>query len=246
MPIKPQDHDLIEKFLLDQLSSEEKDIFESRLQDPDFSNELEIQADLMAALKSKGRDQIKSDLVEIENRIAKPGAEISQPKIRLGRIFAIAASISIIFFAWYFYQGKTPQEEQLFAKYFEPYPNLVNPIDKSIGQPPSQGDPFRLYELEKYVEAIQQFGLDTSKSEAVYFYKGLSELALGNASEALSDLELIRDKGGTYYTTAQWYKALANLKTDGSSVFELLEYVENNAKTDALKEKAEALKKELD
>jgi tetratricopeptide (TPR) repeat protein len=245
MPLQEQDHALIEKHLLDRLSTTEQSVFEERMSDSDFKKELDVQRDLMVAFKSEGRAHLKNQLQSFEKNIKGAAKSDSTVKINsfrsfsIGRILTIAASIAFLLFAGYWLSNLAPSNEQLFAQYFSDYPNVVAPIDKGV----SDSDPifkaFQTYELKEYEKALSLISALNVQNETTAFYKGLCELALDHPQKAIAYLDNVKDTSLSIYQASLWYKALAFLKLGNTTEAKsLLKIVVENAETKGLKNQA--------
>ena len=101
----------------------------------------------------------------------------------------------------------------IFEEYFEPYPNILAPISRSSEYLDSElSNVMVLYEIEQYEDAL--LGLNTlidstnAYHNELLFYKGLSLLASGNSSEAVSSFELM-DLSCDMENQRKWYLSLA-------------------------------------
>ena len=242
MPLKEQDHNLIEKHLSGQLNEGERIAFDQRLGDSDFKKELDLQNDLKIAFKAEGREHLKKQLIGFEKKIHTT-AEKENPsssRFSIGRILMIAASVVFLLFAGYWFSNRGPSNDQLFAQYFVPYPNVIAPIDKSAAKVDRQGEAYQTYELKNYQEALRLFDRLNTKDDAVKFYQGICYLVLNQPQQAIDHFETIRNQNsGPYSTPMYWYKALALLKLNKVEDAKLfLETVAKNGETKKLRSQA--------
>jgi tetratricopeptide (TPR) repeat protein len=104
----------------------------------------------------------------------------------------------------------------LFQQHFEPYPS-TRPIVRG-GPSDDRSSALALYEARDYRGALAAFseGLKAEPNDpTIFFYRGLSRLALGQAPEAAADLEqVLRLKENELQTPAAWYLALAHLRAN--------------------------------
>jgi tetratricopeptide (TPR) repeat protein len=247
MPLKEQDQFLIEKYLLGQLSTSERSAFDNRLADPDFKKELDLQNDLMVAFQAEGRTELKRELQSLESKIQRTSnSQEPKPKtarlFTIGRILAIAATVSLLIVIGFWMTNRSVSGEQLFAENYVPYPNVVAPISKSDAEVSLRDQAFQAYERKAYQDALDQFERLNTEDDAVKLYSGLSRLALDNLDSAISSFDLIIDQESPYFAAAQWYKALALIKSGKKEEAKAaLELVTATTKTDVLQEQAEKL-----
>ncbi|MCH2085332.1 MAG: hypothetical protein MK226_23310 [Saprospiraceae bacterium] len=249
MPLQEQDHILIEKYLLQQLTAVDQSIFDQRLNDPDFQKELELQKDLMVALRAEGRSQLKDQLQNIEQRIQREeDVQVTTPQhqFRIARIMAIAASVALILAAIYFFSNQKKSGGQIFAQHFEPYPNIVAPLNKSNPETGNREKAFHAYELKNYEEAIQLLN-GLPKSDTTHFYIGLANLSLNQPQKAIDFFDKIKKKDSPFYIPMNWYKALTLINSEkANDAKPLILFVKENAKTPGMLNKANLLLDDLD
>ena len=249
MPLKAQDHILIEKHLLEQLNEGERIAFDQRLGDSDFKKELDLQMDLKVAFKAEGREHLKKQLIDFEHKIphAKEKENRSSSRFSIGRILTIAASLVFLFLAAYWIVQEIPNKNGSYAQYFEPYPNIIAPIAKGKTEDDQRSKAFQTYELKNYPEALTLLNALPVQDETTAFYKGLCELALQNPKEAISYFDQVKDTENSLYYPGLWYKALVLLKLDKMEDAKLLlERVAENGETKKLRNQAEGLLEALD
>ncbi len=245
MPLEEKDHILIEKYLLEQLSETERQNFDARLADPEFQTEVGLQRDLLGAFQAEGRDDLKAQLGELENRIQSEQAHPPSRRTISLRPWLAAASVAVLLLAafWLFNRGPSPEKQ--FAQYFEPYPNVVAPISKGTSEQDARVLAFQTYELRNYTEAARLLAALPQQDDATYFYRGLSALALDQTETALAHLFKIPDSS-PFQTASQWYTALIYIKSDqATQAHPLLETVAADASVPGLQQKAKALLESL-
>lgn len=247
MPLKEADHHIIEKHLLQQLLPEEQALFEQRMEDADFRKELSLQKDLHLAFKAEGRSHLKAQLQGFEEK-RKPAVQQKEntSKFSIGRFLAIAATLALLLTATYWLFSKGPSNDQLYAQFFEPYPNIVAPIEKSNTSTDRRDEAFQTYELKNYKKALELFEQLNTQDEAVHFYSGLCQLALNQPEKAIEDFKSIQQQDGPYYAPMNWYQALALVKTGRPEAAKpYLDLVIKTAKTQTLQTQARDLQKLL-
>jgi hypothetical protein len=104
----------------------------------------------------------------------------------------------------------------LFQQHFEPYPS-TRPVVRG-GSTDDRSSALALYEAGDYRGALVALsdGLKAEPNDpTIFFYRGLSRLALGQAQEAAADLEqVLRLPESELQAPAAWYLALAHLRAN--------------------------------
>jgi hypothetical protein len=215
--MNPEHEELIEKYFSNSLNNEETLLFEKLLQkDPDFKEEYLFQKDLKKALERQQRAEIKAGLEELEKSYSKKSGTTLKN-------WLIAASVALVFGLGYtFYHNyKTQQPNYLFTANFEPYRNVVQPIERGETSEDIETKAFSAYENKSYYKAINLFNSVTPKDqEYIQFYKAMSYMALNKNVEAIELLlplatrpDEADDKFG-WNAKANWYLGLAYLGED--------------------------------
>ena len=120
--------------------------------------------------------------------------------------------------------NRSASGETLFRRHFEPYPStrpVVRGMSDERGVHDVAGEDdassaLALYQARDYRGALA--ALEKSRERAprdpmILFYAGVSRLALGNAREAMRDLEEVALLGSSEFSApAEWYVALADLR----------------------------------
>lgn len=79
MPHDPDDLELIDKYLLNELTEEEQTIFEKRLKDADFQEELAFHEDMRPIVKLPEGRTLENIVEEIEERMQKENRSPLRP-----------------------------------------------------------------------------------------------------------------------------------------------------------------------
>ncbi|MFD1315070.1 tetratricopeptide repeat protein [Namhaeicola litoreus] len=215
--MNPEQEELIEKYFSNSLNNEETLLFEKLLQnDYDFKEEFLFQKDLKKALERQQRAEIKAGLQELEK-------SYSKKRVIPLKKWLLAASIALLFGLGYtFYHNyKTQQPDYLFTSNFEPYRNVVKPIERGATSEDIETKAFSAYENKAYYKAINLFNsIQPKDQEYVQFYKAMSYLSLHKNEEAIElllPLATRPDKADALFkwnAKANWYLALAYLGDD--------------------------------
>lgn len=207
-----KNQEYIENYFLGRLSASEMKHFEDLLKsDVAFKKEFDFQESLQKVIDLEEDEAFKNTLQNYENK--------KQTKKHY-KIWSIAASVLVLFGLSYFvlFQENVSNEE-LFAQNFEPYRNVIQPIERGDVLKDLKTQAFAAYEKGNYKNAISLFSeLQKTQTNLYYiFYKANSYLALENTSEAIALLQKYITLNGKFTEKAQWYLALAYLKVDNVS-----------------------------
>lgn len=206
---------LIDRYLLNLLSEEEKKTFEARLKkDETLVEELNQQRTLIEDIEGIGRIKLKEKLKDIHNEVV---IQPSKPKTKSKKIFfqiaTAAVFIGLITTCW-LWSTQSASNSELYAQNFEPYVLSLNQR--------SEGD-IELKNIESlyidgnYSEAISLFETalneNSLKSSQLLLGLGISYLQTNQPSEAIKQFDIIlANKDFNYEDEAQWYLALTHLK----------------------------------
>lgn len=216
MRAREQNIDRFDAYLKGELSHKERSAFEKELDENealkiDFEA-YKVEVNLIKALGI--REEMKS-LMDL--------SEASENPMRKWRYLIPVGMAAALIFVLIFLPGGTTDNQLLFEKHFEPYPDAISgrngemDIEKAMS----------FYALKDYQMAIQAFN-DLAESDTTHFYRGLSYLGIQEPIGALRDLGTITE-GSLFYESAVWYKGLAFLLQDrGDSVVYYLNRTEIN------------------
>tara|TARA_R110000868_G_scaffold373423_1_gene637516 strand:- start:8383 stop:9111 length:729 start_codon:yes stop_codon:yes gene_type:complete len=204
--------DLIEKYIQNKLSPEEELMVDELLQnDSIFKRELTLHANLKKVIKNDDNDNFRNLISELESK-----AKIESPMVRRTYMkWLAAASILLLLGLSYFLTlDQKATSNELFTSYFEPYRNVVQPLERGSDQQDEKSLAFLAYEKGEYDKAIALFSeLYTTTKEPYYlFYKANALLKLEKANEAVPLLLEHLQTKDTLTEKTNWYLALAYLK----------------------------------
>jgi hypothetical protein len=216
-PQNPTPLDRIDQYLLGQLPETARRQLESELAaDEALQATLHFRKDLMAALKAEGRDALRRELQTLETG-AQPPAGIVRPlrPLRIWYAVAAAAVVAVLVAVILYFPGQQ-QPEDLFASNFQPYPNVLVPLNRAEATADLPSQAFSLYEQGAYAQALpflQQLATDAASTD-YDFYAAMCQLQLGEIPAAIARLEpLSQSREARFRLHAQWYLALAYLST---------------------------------
>lgn len=211
-----EENDNIDRYLQDNMPTQERLAFEVRLrEDADLQRKLNLHKDLMAGMDYHFSIDLKKKLQAREaSTHSPPTKSTTKSRALFGWIAGIAASFLLLIAAGYFYVSSSTSPTDLYASYYHPYPNIINPVERSGTMP---DDPLSraliAYDRGAFEEAIRIFKeTEETLSPGHHFYLGLSYLEIGNQDQAIAQLEqVIESQDETFYLPALWYQGLAYL-----------------------------------
>lgn len=235
MELSPNQEEYIERYLRNELSEAEREAFEQKLaKDRNLRTELRLQQDITAGIDLFGAEGLKRQLQQSEEPTTvtkslpvnpvEPSSKPTKAVRPLYFFLATAASFALVLTAFWLLNPAASSQE-LYTAYFEPYPNVINPIERSGGDPadvapadvaPTKaGQAMYYYEQGNYEQAISLFAQVPAIEEAYQFYWGVSYLGAEQAREAEITLEpLLFSASGVFYEPALWYTSLAQIQSE--------------------------------
>ncbi len=124
--------------------------------------------------------------------------------------------IIIILAVVYFLNFRDGGTKQMYNKYFEPYPNIITSKDRSEGQGNGRLNKIMNdYEEGQYAKALRKLNgylEENPNKQKVRFYRGITNLKLGNMDKAIEDFEKVAVGGDDLSVQATWYLGLTYLR----------------------------------
>ena len=212
-----KNHDLIDRYFENSLSPKEQELFNDLLQNnSEFKTVFRLGAFQRENISQKQQEDLKSTLIEIESRSQKSSMLMLIPKK-----WMVAASLLILtsLGIWGVQSTYFPSNEAIYANYFEPSRNTVQPIVRGENLNTIEYRAFVAYEAQNYHKAINLFNSVQNPNEAyINFYIGISYLAINKPEEAIEVLKPISKQTKLegqqegFNKKAQWYLALTYVK----------------------------------
>ena len=182
---KPEDK--IEQYVQGQLTGVELESFEDSLKEgPALQDEVRRQMLIFAAAGQLRDEELRGRMNLLEDQID------DKPTINFTVVLRWAAVLLLITIPLYFFiVDSGTNSEELYAAYFEPYPNVLGPSrdDASFGV-----DGMAEYEAKNYDMAVEKLSKTlsaASQKDAVRLYLGISLMETGQNSEAINVLAQI-------------------------------------------------------
>ncbi|MEM7656631.1 MAG: hypothetical protein AAF399_10920 [Bacteroidota bacterium] len=215
MKLSPeQSQELIDRYLREELSEADAQLFAEVRYTPEFERELRLMEEVRQASIARGRQQLQTDMAAWEAELA-PAVQVIRPLWqRSGFLISIAAGISLllVIFLWP-RQAATPEGAALFAAHFEVYPDFQSDNTRSEGQEATLLDyTMEAYRMGEYEAALRGFDSLQSQEAGLIFYEGVSLLGAGRSEEASETFSKINE--GSFLPPARWYLALAAIQME--------------------------------
>ncbi len=211
------DQEAIGRYLEDSMDQEEKLLFEQQMaQQPGQAAEVALQRDIQQGIRAYGYAGLKKLLKNADRH--SPPAEDSPPGNgrRLYTWMLVAASLATVLLLAYLLLPDQTIPQTLVASYYQPYPNILSPADRSpLSAENSLKQALYAYESGNYRQSIALFEQNESQwQEGHHFYLALSYYEADQPA-CTADLlhKVIEKKDSLFYEPALWYQALAYIRT---------------------------------
>jgi tetratricopeptide (TPR) repeat protein len=228
MESNSQDIQLIDRFLLNELSHAELAAFNKRLEaDPGLAQLLKEEKKLRKGIEYSSLKQMAQTLVLLEASLTdgerNPPARTIHTHWWSTTGFKLAASILLLVSAsaviYYFLRENSHPDPRLaFENHFTPFPNDFFPIKRGGEVPASLIDSaFLQYDAGNFGDALMLFERIPvlQRDEVIQFYIANAALATGNPEQAQPILKVLaQNKESVVHIPARWYLALCYLKTN--------------------------------
>jgi len=195
------------------------------------------------------REELKQRLQQLEAEIRAKEEFRDIPVTNMRRKYwIISINVALVAIFMICYLVRNLHDKNLFTRYYEPYPNVADFIER--GESPSgvQTEALQLYEQGHYQEALERFeryfqSLPTESD--ILFYAGISCIETNQLEKAEIYLQqAARQPSNVFAAQAQWYLALIHLKKNNRrQARQQLQVLTRY--TDIYKHKANQLLKEL-
>ena len=217
MPLKESDIALMDKALRDELTSEEQKQFQLKLENPSFLDEWQRMQLMQTVIEEKGRTAIRAKLKTIEQELVSPQTGIKLNYTGWFLLLGIALLAVIAYFLW---PASQQSPEELYIAYYQPYPNLIDPITK--GGEETELSPFQLYETGNYQAAAGALLSQLQEADARWYFA--QTMLAKQDFETARDIfqQFIREENSEYSIPAKWYLALVYLNQNKLDEVKLL------------------------
>ena len=242
----------IESYLGGSMSAEEAESFSREIEmDPNLKAEVQLSADINFHLAEKAlgsdipdneytrtlKSYFQSDEakeIEVKLRQVQSDYKESQDSSKRPKLYLYAAILTILIITTigvFFFGSDT--NSQLYASYYSPkdVPSIVTRGDETALNLGAAA-----FQNKEYAEAMKVFenylNSEANFNPSVYIYTGLSNLELGQHTEAISEFDKLINSNSIDSSKGLWFKALAYLKMDqtedAKQVLEIITESSNN------------------
>ncbi|GEM_PF-1386323 len=213
---------LLDKYLMSNMSEDEKAAFEKRLREDDvLRKEYENQKKIVDFIKA-GALKEKLDELHLKHQLKNK----NHRRFYLYTTLAVAASFMVVLSFWFLYQPAvgTPYEQMIASVYYKD-PGL--PTLMSSDEHDKEFDLAMIeYKQGDYRSSLDRLmGLNETvpQNDTIRFYMGVNWYELGNHQRAGQVFEDLRNSGSDYVREkAQWFSALTYLQLENREEAERL------------------------
>ena len=208
--LSEKDLELFDRYLQGNCRPEEAQFFEQRLNDePELKKEFEAFKTAVFLLKRGG-------FKELVNEEEKPG---KSPFLKIGWLIVLIIALLAVF---YFFNNQQEEKstDQIFAEYFEPFPDLISTRSSAQGVDRAM----EAYNNGDYNIALQMLDTNQYDQPIVHLYRAISRLAIKEGQEHSFQDEIdFLPENHLFDEEVKWYQVLYQLKSDDiSGAIELL------------------------
>lgn len=210
--------ELVERYLMGQMSDAEKISFSKKLEDDASLKQLfEEMKTTIGIINSIGREELIMKIKQWDNELG-TYASIEKAQSRkqaLPYLLGIAATVILfVMAAILFSVHKQTDNIQLFAEYFEPYPDISGSAERGSKEADIWTSAMKKYNANSYNEALQAFDMmeEDPEEHLLHFYKANAYLATQQPDMARTSLEKIKGKIPPLNDQIEWYLALTHLQ----------------------------------
>ncbi len=217
-------HQLIDDYLLGNLSGNDLDAFEKRMkEDKEFAAEVYLHRMIVKGIRDQEEIGVRDIMNKADNEMDPPVIRWFSRYMYYSYAAVVLAFIALGIYLLFFFQ---PQSKELFTEYFVPYDNdfiamargqeipeaLAHFNDEEYGQILTAMNFYDKEEYSKTIKILENISLDNNKDPELIFYLAISQLENGQTSEAIENLKLLSGSSDhPYQDEATWYLALAYL-----------------------------------
>ncbi|MEL7003515.1 MAG: hypothetical protein AAFN93_12390 [Bacteroidota bacterium] len=196
--------ELLDSYFRNEMSKKEQEEFLSKVDSDEKLREMfEQHGDIVKAIELSSLKSLKDQLINKEKELSTPSTTSTDYTLYL----KIAAGVCIIALSTWLlikFNSTDINHPELFAANYEPYPNVVNPLNRSSAI--VDKDPYELFELKEYTKSLDALE-NMKKSDTTIFYQGQIHLALNNPDLAIERFNEIQSSS-SFSDASQWYLAL--------------------------------------
>jgi hypothetical protein len=235
------EHDiLIQKYISGKLSQEALASFTELMKnDAAFAEKVAMHVDMQKAIETNEHEELKIYLQSLDAERTKKTRSIFNKKwVAIAAVFLLLISIT------YYQLATDSATDELYATYYEPYPNALYPIIRGNNKG-EKAQVFAAYETGDYEVALKGFKniLKRDYDVDIQFYYTMSLLNSGAHEAAYENLQRLKKETTLFTPQLYWYSALIALKKgDEKQVIIQLDSLENLKSGYKMKESIHLLK----
>lgn len=207
---------LIDKYIRNELSEEETQLFELKIQNPEFNKLVAEHELLKSALGEVEAGNLKQMLKNHESQNAPKPSITSKFGWKL-MVTALLLILSIV--AYRMLSQSTIDNNSIYAQFYSPYPNVIDPITKGDKV---QLTLFQLYEMKKYKEVIFMLKNQGTQSPDQTFYLASSYMAINQFDEADALFAKV-STSPKYADASHWFRSLICLQNENRNCRKLFQ-----------------------
>jgi len=214
--MKPSENDitLVEKYFDAELSAEEMNIFNKRVEHDDNFKALVVREKIIiGAIRNQGLLDNLQYLKTIEEKIQ--GDQAHEATGIKNWYYYVAAAVVTLLIAVTFLLPSQQSSDELFASYFTTYPNVFEPTVRGGNSATNRAEAFQAYEQKDYQKAVAGFKnlLKEKEEPGILLLLGNSNLMLGDAKQAQENFVTLINNHDELDLAAKWYLSLSYLKS---------------------------------
>jgi len=221
-----RDIEWIERYLDRSLTAAEKLWMEKRLEEePDLKSKFGEHKQLIEGIRYSHIQNRLEQLRALENSLPPISKETKTKEVFMFWKPLAAAATVMLLVTVYYLVNQTPSPQDLYARRFQPYPNVFEPtVRGNVNAVDQRTAAFRAYDQGDYVTASRLFTeLNTNKTEpGILLLLGNSNLILGKTEEAQNNFLSLIMNFDELEAQAKWYLALSYLKQGESEKANLI------------------------
>ena len=219
-------YERIDRYLLQQMSSEEQLAFEKELsQNPDLTRELQLRKDLAGGIRLNQNKKVKERLNQIHDEITHPKTQKNASRRSLYIWSAVAASVLLLFFVYQTWLAPSVSPQDLFTEFYHSHSlNLASRSDDLDPQILQIETLFRSEQYQQVLPLIQSQLTSIESPDSIpdnirnlkgkfLLSEGICHLELQQTDQAIASLQnLINTNDPFLIDQGYWYLALAYLQ----------------------------------
>ena len=230
----------IHRFLLDDMEGDEKTTFENELASNEaIKKQITMEQRFLKGIEYVADAELKSNISNVHDSLKQKGffkeeqtggAKIINMKKRTTsrRLFAVAAALVALVAAWFVFNNSDANldTEEIYSNHYQieksityalidkTNPAFIDPADSKSKQLYLALDQYKNGEYTAALNYLDGLNEEFPEDKQVAFYKGLSNIGIGNTDKAIKLLTPLTESGFEYHDAAKWYLSLSFIKTN--------------------------------